>query len=1034
MLVFEEAERRIGEVGGFSTKLEEVLLYLLKETQDIRDTMVKENEARKAETEKRCKDLEKQFQDDTNRLKEIIKKENEERQRDMKDIEGFVKKENAERKRETQEVMDKFKSEEEKRLAEAKALEEKMAKEKKALEDYLKKDALEHKQKMETENKAIKDRLDKEANELKKKMADADEEKAEEMKILQNRLDAERKMLNDKMEREKVEMAEELERQEAERKIAAEKLKNKLEEDKKETANGIVTMFERMKGENEVRKNEIHGLKDILVRENEKIQREQINLNNRLEAGFTELDEKLVRETEDCRNLMKKSTDSLMDTVKTDKKELKDKIENEYGDLKRKVELETNELRDKMQFDKKAIVMKFEELDDERQKEAKLIRSQMLKEREETKEVIGDHSRNLQEQLDGNIKDLLDIVKKEKGDREREGELIKKRIDDEKTELTQTINRDRDNMTKKLTEEHDQRRIEQMEVTQRLENTEKSGKNDILELFARVKRYEEEARIDNDEVRQALSRTTTNLEERNLRDKKELRELLDHETNDLGKRVDKCNLERMNDSAEMQAKVGMLGKSASRHLEQLKHVLHREVGGLIELAGKPGSVMFNAFRDESHTDGGECYVTFQGCSVNTGNGFIPKSGVFQCPEPGLYMFSLTVCTYDGKKCLLILRKNEKDVCALIDQDGNENRGKTMISQTCFMDLEISDRVQVYAVTGTGFTDSKVSHYTQFSGVLLRVSMDTLKEARRGIQEEEEISAREGSIRGFTPCRGFTPSRDLSRGVTPTAGGAGEYNGSHGGSVRNGHSEGTVRNGTLTQQESNHLPVPVAVPTKVERKTEVSRPTELSTSTRKVSSSLREGALSPREVLSSPKEIPSSPKEVPTSPREVPTSPKEVPTSPRELPTTPKQILPSPKEVPTSPKQVPTPPKQVPTLPKEVPTSPKQVPTPPKEVSASPKEVPVSTLVEPETDKPQQSYLALTGLGNAVKKVADTAVAAATNSNRPTPVTRVKNGAGVGGTKTPVPGGTPPGRSPGTNTPTQSQKTPGDGFYSFLKRA
>ena len=77
-------------------------------------------------------------------------------------------------------------------------------------------------------------------------------------------------------------MAEELERQEADRKLQAEKLKNKLEvgnwalpfladffrkaesgilfnfhpcctqEDKKEQENGIVTMFERLKGENEV--------------------------------------------------------------------------------------------------------------------------------------------------------------------------------------------------------------------------------------------------------------------------------------------------------------------------------------------------------------------------------------------------------------------------------------------------------------------------------------------------------------------------------------------------------------------------------------------------------------------------------------------------------------------------------------------------------------------------------------------------------------------------------------------------------------
>ena len=115
MLVFEEAERRIQEVGGFSSKLEEVLLYMLKDSKDIRDTMVKENEAMRAETEKRLKEMEKQVQEDTNRLKEIIKKENEERQRDMKDIEGFVKKENADRKRETQEISDKMAKEEERR-------------------------------------------------------------------------------------------------------------------------------------------------------------------------------------------------------------------------------------------------------------------------------------------------------------------------------------------------------------------------------------------------------------------------------------------------------------------------------------------------------------------------------------------------------------------------------------------------------------------------------------------------------------------------------------------------------------------------------------------------------------------------------------------------------------------------------------------------------------------------------------------------------------------------------------------------------
>merc|ERR1739844_527219 len=148
MLVFEEAQKRIEEVGCFSNKLEEVLLYLLKETQDIRQTITKENEARKAEIEKRCKDLERLFQEDSNRLKEIIKKENEERLRDMKDIEAYVKKENAERRKESGEILTKMQTEEDKRKEEAKALAEKIAKEKKDLEDYLKKDAMEHKMKM----------------------------------------------------------------------------------------------------------------------------------------------------------------------------------------------------------------------------------------------------------------------------------------------------------------------------------------------------------------------------------------------------------------------------------------------------------------------------------------------------------------------------------------------------------------------------------------------------------------------------------------------------------------------------------------------------------------------------------------------------------------------------------------------------------------------------------------------------------------------------------------------------------------------
>ena len=318
----------------------------------------------------------------------------------------------------------------------------------------------------------------------------------------------------------------------------------------------------------------------------------------------------------------------------------------------------------------------------------------MQREREETRESITSETKILQSQIEGTATDLMDCIKKEKVDRERGVETVKRRIDEEKQELQQTMDRDRNNLNKKMTEEHDQRRLEQMEVQQRLENTEKSGKTDIQELFSRVKRYEDESRIDNDEVRQSVARTASSLEEKAIRDRKELRDILEHETSDLGRRVDKCNIERLNESADIQAKMCMLGKSASRHLESLKMALHRETQNLIELSSKPGSITFCAYREDDHTSTEENYITFTGCTVNLGNGFIPKAGMFQCPEPGLYLFTVTVCTFDGKQCLIMLRKNDKNVCTLTDQNENENKGKTMISQTCFLDLEISDRVQV----------------------------------------------------------------------------------------------------------------------------------------------------------------------------------------------------------------------------------------------------------------------------------------------------------------------------------------------------
>merc|ERR1712142_707246 len=121
-------KKKISEVGEFSIVLQDILLFFLQKTESIEDNISKECSKRKEEDDMNKAELQRSIQEEASRLKQIIKKENEERQRDMKDIEGFVKKENAERKRETQEISDKMGKEEEKRVAEAKALEDKLAK------------------------------------------------------------------------------------------------------------------------------------------------------------------------------------------------------------------------------------------------------------------------------------------------------------------------------------------------------------------------------------------------------------------------------------------------------------------------------------------------------------------------------------------------------------------------------------------------------------------------------------------------------------------------------------------------------------------------------------------------------------------------------------------------------------------------------------------------------------------------------------------------------------------------------------------
>ena len=65
------------------------------------------------------------------------------------------------------------------------------------------------------------------------------------------------------------------------------------------------------------------------------------------------------------------------------------------------------------------------------------FRSQVQREREETRECITSEVKIMQGQIEGTATDLMDCLKKEKVDRERGTETVKRRIEEEKQELQQ---------------------------------------------------------------------------------------------------------------------------------------------------------------------------------------------------------------------------------------------------------------------------------------------------------------------------------------------------------------------------------------------------------------------------------------------------------------------------------------------------------------------------------------------------------------------------------------------------------------------
>lgn len=202
----------------------------------------------------------------------------------------------------------------------------------------------------------------------------------------------------------------------------------------------------------------------------------------------------------------------------------------------------------------------------------------------------------------------------------------------------------------------------------------------------------------------------------------------------LNGRVDKEITDREDAINELKSRMDENNANRDAEMDDLKRKLMRENLFLKNLAGKPLSVYFDAYRTKAYDGGGEENLTFQGCSVNVGGGMDPETGIFNCPLGGSYMFVFHIATHDNKKALLSLRLNGEEVASVFDQNHKDNHKNSMAGQNIILDVKRGDEIVVYAYTGTWLADFPMNHYTHWVGLLLKPSQEEADQLKKEAYE------------------------------------------------------------------------------------------------------------------------------------------------------------------------------------------------------------------------------------------------------------------------------------------------------------
>ena len=135
-----------------------------------------------------------------------------------------------------------------------------------------------------------------------------------------------------------------------------------------------------------------------------------------------------------------------------------------------------------------------------------------------------------------------------------------------------------------------------------------------------------------------------------------------------------------------------------------------------ELAQQLGKhVAFHAFnKEKQHTDPGDT-VIFDGLAYSSGGGYDKATGIFTCPESGVYMFSVTLVCNEREGSLYLLANLKRNSKTLLMNIMTTNDQYSSGSNLVLLKLEQGETV---SVTTHGNKAIVLDNVSTFSGVLL----------------------------------------------------------------------------------------------------------------------------------------------------------------------------------------------------------------------------------------------------------------------------------------------------------------------------